>query len=852
MKNLDKFFKVLPIVVAIVLAPVKALAGDAVIFQGSNTVRTLADNMSMNNKLSILVGPDDPTSVAKNALKGSLYLRSGASGGNVYVKSDDGSTTSWGSVFGVPYSGATADVNLGSHSLTAYEIDLPDHSTSGTGVIFFSNGLFQFTDGSDPLGIRAEAVYASSFKLFDNTSGEYNTLQVNEGAFSVILPDSITLSDMAAKKIRSVAGAAIEAIHVSNRQLISGAEDIILDWSGGQANMAHGFFGGLSALFEGGGYFNFTNGSISQYASLSAASYDVNDEWGGSVFFNMNPEEGFSLSYSNGTGIHGNAGQVGLYLGSSKVIEATSGTLEIGTGLGLPINLNGSMIVPSGPIVLPDGLATNPSVQYTGLSSNTGLYLPAVDSFGISTNGVGRFIIDSGGHTGLGGGVTPTAYLHLRAGTAATNAAPLKFTSGALNTTAEVGAYEFLTDKWYGTITTGAARKEITLNDIALTSGRVALVTTNGRITDDSDMAFATDTLTVTKLSSTNIGIGTTPGASAVTLMDGAVFSGGTSTGTKLLNSTSQKLGLYGVTPVVQAVATTDLGTVLSDLGARASGTAYTITTSGAIQLNVLTASSPVFTDGSKNLTSTGTVPVINGGTGNTSGTATINANLTGPITSLGNATAIASQTGTGTTFVVSVSPTITGTPTINSDAPIIKAVAPNDGVYLQINNSAGTGRGYFGYGGSSSSTMTIENTEAGLMNFATSGTTRMQIPAATGVVNLNGSTTQNICIGRENGTTPRVAHANVTGSLTTPTFSKQSGDFNTSITRNGAGDYTLAFTGSPFSDTPSCTISSTSGSAVSCGVYSISTSGFSTFCFTSTTGLGSDTGSSITCTGPK
>jgi hypothetical protein len=45
---------------------------------------------------------------------------------------------------------------------------------------------------------------------------------------------------------------------------------------------------------------------------------------------------------------------------------------------------------------------------------------------------------------------------------------------------------------------------------------------------------------------------------------------------------------------------------------------------------------------------------------------ATTNANLTGPITSVGNATSIASQTGTGTTFVMSVSPTITGDMILN------------------------------------------------------------------------------------------------------------------------------------------------------------------------------------------
>ena len=48
--------------------------------------------------------------------------------------------------------------------------------------------------------------------------------------------------------------------------------------------------------------------------------------------------------------------------------------------------------------------------------------------------------------------------------------------------------------------------------------------------------------------------------------------------------------------------------------------------------------------------------------TGNAA-TVTTNANLTGPITSIGNATSIASQTGTGSTFVMSASPTLTGTP---------------------------------------------------------------------------------------------------------------------------------------------------------------------------------------------
>jgi len=53
----------------------------------------------------------------------------------------------------------------------------------------------------------------------------------------------------------------------------------------------------------------------------------------------------------------------------------------------------------------------------------------------------------------------------LVAGTVEALTAPLYFLSGPLMTVAEVGALEFLADKLYFTITTGAVRKEIALND---------------------------------------------------------------------------------------------------------------------------------------------------------------------------------------------------------------------------------------------------------------------------------------------------------------------------------------------------------------------------------------------------
>ncbi len=73
------------------------------------------------------------------------------------------------------------------------------------------------------------------------------------------------------------------------------------------------------------------------------------------------------------------------------------------------------------------------------------------------------------------------------------------------------------------------------------------------------------------------------------TMTDGANVVLGSTTGTKIGTATTQKLGFYNATPVVQALGTADMGTVLSDVGLRATGT-YPIT-AGAASFTTLAAS---------------------------------------------------------------------------------------------------------------------------------------------------------------------------------------------------------------------------------------------------------------------
>lgn len=100
----------------------------------------------------------------------------------------------------------------------------------------------------------------------------------------------------------------------------------------------------------------------------------------------------------------------------------------------------------------------------------------------------GGFVTDLGvsrnGQVGLGVAI-PTAVLHLKAGTATAGTAPIKLTSGVLNTVAVAGQIEYLTDDIYFTIATSAARKRLVLTDgNALTSGKIPIASTNGRLID--------------------------------------------------------------------------------------------------------------------------------------------------------------------------------------------------------------------------------------------------------------------------------------------------------------------------------------------------------------------------------
>lgn len=77
--------------------------------------------------------------------------------------------------------------------------------------------------------------------------------------------------------------------------------------------------------------------------------------------------------------------------------------------------------------------------------------------------------IDQLQRIGIGGLLTPLAKLHIPASDGTANTTPMKLTSGVLTAIPEVGAFEFVGDVLYFTITTDVSRKRIAfMNDLAI------------------------------------------------------------------------------------------------------------------------------------------------------------------------------------------------------------------------------------------------------------------------------------------------------------------------------------------------------------------------------------------------
>ena len=145
-----------------------------------------------------------------------------------------------------------------------------------------------------------------------------------------------------------------------------------------------------------------------------------------------------------------------LSLASGDSFNLVSGNVQIGS----------TTILTSGRLVqAANGSVSSPAFSFSS-DTNTGMYGTGSDILRLVTAGADRVTINASGNVGIGT-TSPTAYLHLKAGTSSANTAPLKFTTGANLATPESGAMEWDGSRLYITNTTPTRNTIAYLTDIA-------------------------------------------------------------------------------------------------------------------------------------------------------------------------------------------------------------------------------------------------------------------------------------------------------------------------------------------------------------------------------------------------
>jgi hypothetical protein len=173
-----------------------------VIFSGDD-VKALKQNFDLNGVAKVLSGTDNPTSVAKSAPKGSIYLD--VTNGNVYKKTDAGSSTNWIQLA----SGTVTGVNLIENP--DFEAGILDWTASGgtfaqetTGELFGNASAAWTPSGAQTLTSDAVAIpkglYGQNCEMtFYYQGGDSNyTAQVYDGT-NVLTSLALTASTTAKK-----------------------------------------------------------------------------------------------------------------------------------------------------------------------------------------------------------------------------------------------------------------------------------------------------------------------------------------------------------------------------------------------------------------------------------------------------------------------------------------------------------------------------------------------------------------------------------------------------------------------------------------------------------------------------
>jgi len=187
----------------------------------------------------------------------------------------------------------------------------------------------------------------------------------------------------------------------------------------------------------------------------------------------------------------------------------------------------------------PDGTAGAPGIAFES-DPNTGIYSPGADAFGVVTAGTERLRITSDGKVGLGssdpgslGGI-----LAVQKNQTADTAIVVdnSGTSGASTSSSFIVADGGATRGWFRRYRDGTGNTALGFTDAFLFEGNIGGTKATRMVIDSSG----------------RVGVGTASPSSLLHLADAGDITVGTTTGTKIGTATSQKIGFFDATPVVQ------------------------------------------------------------------------------------------------------------------------------------------------------------------------------------------------------------------------------------------------------------------------------------------------------------
>ena len=227
---------------------------------------------------------------------------------------------------------------------------------------------------------------------------------------------------------------------------------------------------------------------------VAGSAYVTGGLYTGSIYLDSTPAVGFyTPNYNMNFQAARNNGSIGDIVFNTNNAGALGGTEKMRiTSIG---NVGIGTTAPNSYLAGTAGLSIyNSSVPGFSLGNTIGYWninkLNGDLRFYDSTATAGtRITFQAGGNVGIGT-TSPTAYLHLKAGTATANTAPLKFTAGTNLTTAEAGAVEWDGTNLFVTQTTGPTRKTIAYT----TDITIANAEANSSITPAADGTYANPT----------------------------------------------------------------------------------------------------------------------------------------------------------------------------------------------------------------------------------------------------------------------------------------------------------------------------------------------------------------------